>query len=520
MGRASPAIAAFSAGEFSPQMEGRVDQEKYPVAAHISQNMISLKQGPSTFRQGTAFTQTVKNSANRTWLRRFEYSQTQAFILEFGDHYVRFYTLHGPLLSTGNSAYSGATAYVVGNQVVSGGITYYCIAPTTGNSPPNATFWYPLAPYQGSSTVAIYEVPSPYAVADLTDSLGQFTLQINQSGDVLYIAGGAAGAGYAPYTLTRYANAPPNWQFSQYAPTDGPFTDPVPLVPGTEIALTISNVQGMGVTINAYGGNVFAPTDVGRLVRIGSQIFNVTPWLTDVGWTAGQQCSNNGNNYTALTSGTSGTSAPVHTVGSVVDGMGTSGIRWLYTDSGYGVAQITAYVSPTQVIANVLRQFPANVVDLNAPITGISQANPCVVTAATSGWPIGTALFITGVIGMTQVNGNPNAVGGFYSALAAGGSSITLAGTDSTTFSAYVSGGTLVGNASTEWVSGPGVIPPSGRAPMLFSRIGCGGRGNSKSGARSRAFTTRTPPISSACRRRIRPSISSSRARMSRKSAG
>lgn len=451
MGRASPALAAFNAGEFAPQMEGRVDNEKYAIAVHIGQNYISLKQGPATFRQGTAFVQPVKNSAaGKVWLRAFEFSATQAFVLEFGGGYVRFYTNHGPLLSTGNPAYNGATPYIVGNQVVSAGITYLCIAPTTGNAPPNAAFWYPLTPYNGSATVAIYEIPSPYTAADLTDSLGEFTLQIVQSGDVLYIAGGAAGVGpagmgYPPYTLTRFANAPPNWQFALYAPVDGPFLSPVPLIAGAEIALTVSNVQGNGITINAYGGNLFAATDVGRLVRIASQQFNVTPWTFNVAWVAGQQCVNNGNNYVALNSANSLGAAPVHTQGAVFDGKG--GVQWLYTDSGYGIAKITGYVSPTQVTANVLSRFPANVVGTVVAITAITQANPCVVTAAQT-FPAGEALFITGVLGMTQVNGQP------YTNAAANAGNVTLGGVDSTGYTAYTSGGQLIGNASVEWQLG------------------------------------------------------------------
>jgi hypothetical protein len=39
-------------------------------------------------------------------------------------------------------------------------VNYYCIAATVGNAPPNAAFWYPL-------TGAIYEIPTPYATADL-----------------------------------------------------------------------------------------------------------------------------------------------------------------------------------------------------------------------------------------------------------------------------------------------------------------------------------------------------------------
>lgn len=444
MGRASPALAAFNAGEFAPQMEGRVDIEKYQIASHIQQNFIALKQGASMFRAGTAFVQPVKNSANKTWLRRFEFSQTQAFLLEFGGGYVRFYTNHGPLLATGVSAWSSVTDYVIGSLVLQGGVMYYCILGNVNQAPPNATYWYQLTMYQGSLTTAIYEIPSPYAAADLTDSLGEFALQIVQSGDVLYIAGGAAGAGYPPQTLTRFANAPPNWQFAQYAPTDGPFANPLPLTPGSEIALGASAVTG-SITITAYGGNVFAATDVGRLVRLGSQTFNVTPWTFNVAVTAGQAIVNNGNNYLALNSATTAGAGPVHTEGAAFDGQG--GVLWLYTDSGYGIAQITAYTSPTQVTATVLSRLPANVVTTSDAITGITNANPCVVTAANAFFA-GEALFITGVLGMTQVNGTA------YTNQTANVANATLAGIDSTHFSVYGSGGTIIGNATTEWQLG------------------------------------------------------------------
>jgi len=38
-------------------------------------------------------------------------------------------------------AYNGATAYVVDDVVESSGSSYICIAATTGNAPPNATYW-------------------------------------------------------------------------------------------------------------------------------------------------------------------------------------------------------------------------------------------------------------------------------------------------------------------------------------------------------------------------------------------
>jgi hypothetical protein len=433
-------------------MEGRVDTEKYPIAAHIQQNFIALKQGPSTYRPGTAYVQPVKTSAQRTHLQRFEFSFTQAFILEFGGGYVRFYTNHGPLLATGTAAYNNATAYVPGNLVTNGGLTYLCIAATTGNAPPNVAFWYALTNYSGlPAGSAIYEIPSPYASADLTNAAGFFNLDIRQQGDVLYIMGGSAGTGpagvgYPPYTLTRFSNNPPNWQFAQYSPLDGPFSPGAPIVPNANIALGVSAVSGNGITINAYGGNVFAATDVGRLVRVATQYFAVTPWATATAFAINATCSNNGNNYVALNSATTGGSPPVHTAGAVLDG--PSGVRWLYTDSNYGIAKITAFVSATQVIANVLLNFPAAVVSsATAAITAVSLANPCVVTAANA-FTVGEALFIFGINGTTQLNLNA------YVNQVANGANVTLAGINSTNYTAWVSGGSVVGNASLQWQLG------------------------------------------------------------------
>jgi hypothetical protein len=43
-------------------------------------------------------------------------------------------------------AYNGATAYVTNDVVTSGGVHYIAIASTTGNAPPNATYWAVLLP--------------------------------------------------------------------------------------------------------------------------------------------------------------------------------------------------------------------------------------------------------------------------------------------------------------------------------------------------------------------------------------
>jgi hypothetical protein len=56
-------------------------------------------------------------------------------------------------------AYNGGTAYVIGNVVTSGGVYYTCISNTTGNAPPNATYWSVSQPANGTTTGTAFGSP-------------------------------------------------------------------------------------------------------------------------------------------------------------------------------------------------------------------------------------------------------------------------------------------------------------------------------------------------------------------------
>jgi hypothetical protein len=88
-------------------------------------------------------------------------------------------------------AYNGATAYVVDDVVESGGSAYVCIAATTGNTPPNATYW------------------------ELMASKGTDTSVLTTQGDVLYHDGTSLarlGAGTSGQFLkTQGSSANPVW---------------------------------------------------------------------------------------------------------------------------------------------------------------------------------------------------------------------------------------------------------------------------------------------------------------------
>lgn len=63
---------------------------------------------------------------------------------------IQFWQALGLWQFTGGAAYNSGTAYTVGTPVISGGNAYICIAPTTGNAPPNGTYWV-ANPYVGTT---------------------------------------------------------------------------------------------------------------------------------------------------------------------------------------------------------------------------------------------------------------------------------------------------------------------------------------------------------------------------------
>lgn len=101
MPRISHIQTNFTAGEISPRLLGRIDVARYANAVKRMENMYVLVHGGARRRPGTRFMGEVKDSSKLGRLIPFIFSRTQAFMLEFGDLYVRFYTPSGRILSGG-----------------------------------------------------------------------------------------------------------------------------------------------------------------------------------------------------------------------------------------------------------------------------------------------------------------------------------------------------------------------------------------------------------------------------------
>ena len=91
MSYAGPLLSSYNGGEFSPRMLARADYEKYPNACSLAENVFAIPQGGLIRRPGTRYIASVKTAANETGLIPFEFSTEQAYAIEAGNEYFRFY---------------------------------------------------------------------------------------------------------------------------------------------------------------------------------------------------------------------------------------------------------------------------------------------------------------------------------------------------------------------------------------------------------------------------------------------
>src|SRR5512138_3016537 len=98
--RIRPVQMNFTAGEWTPRLHSRADLAKYWNALETLENFIILPQGGVTRRGGWHFVAEVADSTTFTRLLPFIFSNVQAYIIEAGVSYFRFYKDHGRIAVT------------------------------------------------------------------------------------------------------------------------------------------------------------------------------------------------------------------------------------------------------------------------------------------------------------------------------------------------------------------------------------------------------------------------------------
>jgi hypothetical protein len=301
MTKSAPAFMSFNRGEFSPLLGAVINLDVRKDAVKEMQNLIPLKQGPATRRGGTKYICEVKDSSKTTRLVPFEFSTVQAYQLEFGENYVRFFKDYGAVTNTAQNitavtkanpavvTYSGTDTFANGDQVYINGVAgmtelngrrFTVANVNTGAntfelSGINSTAY---TTYISGGTIAEpYEVATTYTQAQIPD------LRFVQSADVLYIAHQA----HPIRALTRTGHT--SWTLTDISLLDGPYLVENQLSTGafaTSATITPSATTGSGVTLTASTA-MFAATDVGRLVRLKHS--STWGWATITAYTSSTQ---------------------------------------------------------------------------------------------------------------------------------------------------------------------------------------------------------------------------------------
>ena len=356
MARVSTIVTNFQAGEFSPRLEGRIDLQKYNSGAQKLENMLIFPQGGITRRPGTKFAGTSKDGG-KVRLINFEFSDEQAYVLEFGANYIRFFK-DGGILTEATKTITGATAanpvvitsnshgFSNGDRVfiasVAGMVELNNREFTVANQTTNT---FELSGIDGSAFTAyssggtagkIVEVTTTYSATEI------FELNHVQSADVLFLA----HKSHEPAKLTRTTAT--SFSLTDIDFIDGPYEDEN----STTTTITSSGNTGT-VTLTASADLFDATKDVGSIFRFRDVIeVSHAEWDTNSTYSQNDIVHFNGNVYKKTDAGSgesTGAQAPVHLSGSEVYGNHT----WQYQHSGTGFVKITGVTNTTTATAVV-----------------------------------------------------------------------------------------------------------------------------------------------------------------------
>ena len=252
--------AAFSKGEISPDLFGRVDSEMYLAALATARNVVCHSYGGVSNRAGLRYLGPCKAHTYAPKFIKFKFNPTDTYLLEFGDLYMRVIRENGHVTETSKTitgitaatppvvTTSAAHGYSNGDEVYVASVVgmtqvngrRFLVAGVTGttfqlndqvtNTAVNGSGY--TAYTSGGTAARIYTVATPYAIADVAN------IKYSQAADVMTLT----HQNYAPRELTRTGHAA--WAFST-----------ITFAPGIEHPTGLSDP---GVATNAFKYKVTA----------------------------------------------------------------------------------------------------------------------------------------------------------------------------------------------------------------------------------------------------------------------
>jgi hypothetical protein len=300
-------IHSFNVGEISRRMEGRTDLDGIHDRALAKMvNYVATVEGPATKRPGFRY---IKEGAlSSTWLSRFVFNSTQAYVLEWGEKIVRFYTN--------------------GGRIDFGGAPYELAVPYRNFEAPRIS--------SKQSFDRLYLAHSAHFPGMLTRSQAE-----TFSYDKIPLKNGP----FKDYNGDKSVTV--SWAGSRAIGDTATITASSPIFQAGHTGAPFAFQVESFADIKAWEPNVTVPA-IGSLVKSDGKVYSLL--------------STGGHTHT-------GTLEPTHTQGAEWDGSGqhpatsstssdTSGCQWQYEFDRYGMGTIAEVVSPTEATITVTRRLP------------------------------------------------------------------------------------------------------------------------------------------------------------------
>lgn len=274
----------WASGELSASMRGRFDLPVYASGAERIVNYITETSGPARFRNGTIYVNNTRRN-NVACLIPFQFNDSQSYLLEFTEGWVRFFRNNGVLVSTEVNITAATQASQVeitsishglsdGDEVIISGVEgmtelnnrSFVISGTTANTfllndnfgnAIDSTFFGSYV--SGGIAQKIYEVETPYREEDL------FELKTAQNADTMYIV----HRYYEPRKLTRLGLA--SWTLAKFTRTSDPFTSQKTITAITQANPAVVTSAGHGYA----NGDVVIIEDVVGMTEVNGGTFIV-----------------------------------------------------------------------------------------------------------------------------------------------------------------------------------------------------------------------------------------------------
>lgn len=415
----------FASGEVSPEVYSRSETSEYGGGLETATNVQILSRGPIRRRNGSLFIAEVKDSSTTVKLVRFQFSQSTALILEFGNLYIRFFTNNAQVLesdltitgitaadpgvvtSTSHGLSDGDHVYitgVVGMTEVNSSVVPYLVNNKTANTFELQTIagvdvdTSAFTAYSSGGVInRIYEIVSPYSTAQIAD------IQFRQKGSTIYVT----HTDITPQAIVRTSNA--SWTIGAAALLPPPTYESG--FESTGVTMTPAATTGIAKNFTASGA-IFLAGDVGR------QIINLTTGETG---------------RASIVSITSTTVAVCDIVEDFTDTNAIASDDWKIDLTPVVALEFDAVQAGA--IANVRSEYIFGSLGPRKTITGVTGASPAVVTSASHGFVNGETVQIQDIVGMTQINDKT------FTVESVAANTFELKGEDSTGYTAYASGG-------------------------------------------------------------------------------